>query len=133
MFRVDRLRGHPFAFANEINYLVNGFLPRATLGGLRRCIKRLQLKLQTVSGSPSTLGQSKYEETWAPSVLAPLGSAALAGLCGGGYLGAPLGPPPYLVSLRANSLAQPEGTECLSTSTACGRVLSMNQTPGEQW
>ena len=65
--------------------------------------------------------------------MAPLGLAALAGLCEGGYLGALLGPPPYLVSLRANSLAQPEGTECLSPSPAFGRVLSMNRTPGEQW
>ena len=63
---------------------------------------------------------------WTPSVLAPLGSAALAGLCGGGYLGALLGPPPYLVShppSRPREWCSVErGQGEIGTGLRCGQI-----------
>ena len=41
--------------------------------------KRLQFKLQTVSGPPSTLGQSKYEETKGATSFGALGFGGFGG------------------------------------------------------
>ena len=117
----------------KLTILLMGFCQGRRWEGCAGVSNGCSLSCKRFLAHPVPWVSQSTRKPWTPSVLAPLGSAALAGLCGGGYLGALLGPPPYLVSLRANSLAQPEGTECLSPSPACGRVLSMNRTPGEQW
>ena len=52
---------------------------------------------------------------------------------GSGYLGATLGAPLYLVSLRAKSLAQPGTTEWFDPPASAPSPYRMNPSPAEQW
>ena len=86
--------------------------------------KRLQFKLQTVYGPPSTLGQSKYEET--------RGAVGFGGLGFGGFGGAAWGRlfrrPPRSPSLSCFAPARPalESEDRFS----CGMVRELS---GREW
>ena len=60
--------------------------------------KRLQFKLQTVSGPPCTLGQSKYEETLDAVGFGALGFGGFGGAAWGRLFRRHPRSPPYLVS-----------------------------------
>ena len=83
--------------------LLMGFCQGRRWEGCAGGFKRLQFKLQTVSGPPSTLGQSKYEET-----LDAVGFGALGfGGFGGAVWGRLFRRPPRSPSLSCFAPALP--------------------------